>query len=203
MPMDAVARGTSAAALLAATAGGPVLGIDPGLERTGYALLWGRSGPREVEIREAGLIRLVRGQPLPRRLAHLEESLAALITAHRPALLVCEELYAHYRHPRTAILMGHARGVILAVAQRCGLDVLAVGATRVKKVLTGHGHASKRQIQRAVAATLGLPALPEPNDVADAIAIALCGVRLRGAALTAPVQRTEAPPRRRPREVQA
>jgi crossover junction endodeoxyribonuclease RuvC len=102
-----------------------------------------------------------------------------LLQTHRPTLLACEELYAHYKHPRTAILMGHARGVILAAAARRGLQVVSIAATHVKKMLTGSGHAAKHQVQFAVAATLGLRQIPEPPDVADAIAIALCGLRLR------------------------
>ncbi|QOJ14469.1 MAG: crossover junction endodeoxyribonuclease RuvC [Planctomycetia bacterium] len=154
-----------------------VLGIDPGLLRTGYAVL-DRDARSEARLVEAGVIRLASREPLARRLAALAEALELLIETHRPPLLVCEDLYAHYAHPRTAILMGHARGVVLVTAARRGLEVLSVGATRVKKTLTGSGHASKAQIQRAVAGTLRLARLPEPSDVADAIAIGLCGLRL-------------------------
>lgn len=159
-----------------------VLGIDPGLQRTGYAVV--RVRPEAYsggELLEAGLVRLDRTAPLPMRLADLATQLAELVATHRPRLLACEELYAHYRHPRTAILMGHARGVILAEAARCGVAVTAVPATQAKKMLTGSGHASKAQMQRAVQATLGLATLPQPHDVADAIAVALCGTRLRAA----------------------
>jgi len=158
--------------------GRPVLGIDPGLERTGYAVLCEADG-KEARLSEAGLIRLSARQSLESRLAELHESLEVLLQTHRPTLLACEELYAHYRHPRTAILMGHARGVVLAAAARQGVPVVPIAATQVKKILTGSGHAAKHQVQFAVAATLGLPQMPEPPDVADAIAIALCGLRLR------------------------
>ena len=157
----------------------PVLGVDPGLLRTGYALLAAVRSPSAVQLLEAGVIRLPRHAPLADRLAELEQSLGTLIRSHQPAALACEELYAHYRHPRTAILMGHARGVILVLAARAGLQIIPVAATNVKKLLTGSGRASKRQVQLAVTATLRLPTVPEPHDVADAIAIALCGVRLR------------------------
>jgi crossover junction endodeoxyribonuclease RuvC len=158
-----------------------ILGIDPGLQRSGYALV--SMGPTADAVRlvEAGLIRLPRGRPLPERLAELECSLEDVLASRAPAALACEELYAHYRHPRTAILMAHARGVILALAARRGLEVISVAATNVKKLLTGSGRAGKRQVQRAVMATLGLPRLPDPPDVADAIAIALSGLRLRQA----------------------
>lgn len=158
-----------------------VLGIDPGLQRTGYAILVPQPLPQEALVLEAGVIRLDSRASLGARLVELERELNALITANRPASLACEELYAHYKHPRTAILMGHARGVVLLAAARAGLSILPVAATNVKKLLTGSGRASKRQVQLAVAATLNLPTVPEPNDVADAIAIGLAGLRLRHA----------------------
>jgi len=161
-----------------------VLGIDPGLQRTGYAVLAPASLPREAHLVEAGVVTLPRGAPLGTRLVELADSLAALIARHSPAVLACEELYAHYRHPRTAILMGHARGVVLATAARAGLAIVPVPSTQAKKLLTGSGHATKPQMQRAVTAALRLPVLPEPHDVADAIAIALCGLRLRAATET-------------------
>lgn len=132
-------------------------------------------------IREAGVIRLPKGDSLESRLVELETNLLELLHGFHPRILACEALYAHYKHPRTAILMGHARGVILVAAARCGLEVVSVAATNAKKLLTGSGHATKAQVQRAIAHTLGLLRPPEPNDVADAIAIALCGLRLHEA----------------------
>lgn len=140
------------------------------------------NGHPDGRLLEAGVIRLDPKQPIEVRLHRLDTHLGELVAQTRPSILACEELYAHYRHPRTAILMGHARGVILALAARRGLDVVNIAATHVKKLLTGHGHASKGQIQRAIAATLRLATIPEPNDVADAMAIALCGMRMRDAA---------------------
>lgn len=159
-----------------------ILGVDPGLQVTGYAIL--RGLPSLIDrstLYEAGVIRIAQKQPLECRLLELDRALDRLIESHRPHLLACEQLYAHYKHPRTAILMGHARGVILAVAAKRNVPVQAVAATNVKKLLTGNGHATKPQMQRAVAATLRLPELPEPHDVADAIAIALCGMALNTA----------------------
>ncbi|MFQ5805398.1 MAG: crossover junction endodeoxyribonuclease RuvC [Phycisphaerae bacterium] len=159
----------------------PVLGIDPGLRRTGYAVLTAPVGLDACRVVEAGVVQLNPRQPIERRLVALERSLDELISVHRPAVLACEQLYAHYRHPRTAIVMAHARGVILALAARRGLTVVNVSATHVKKHLTGSGRASKAQIQRAIAATLNLPKVPEPNDVADALAVALCSLRMHAA----------------------
>lgn len=178
------ARTRSTARQPTATVPGLVLGIDPGLQRTGYALVLPRAGPREPRVLEAGVIRLRPQQPLAERLAELEVGLQSIMRAFRPAALACEELYAHYRHPRTAILMGHARGVVLLQAARAGLEIIPLAATHVKKLLTGSGRATKRQVQLAVTATLGLPTVPEPDDVADALAIALSGVRYREAHTT-------------------
>ena len=88
--------------------------------------------------------------------------------------MAVEQLYAHYNHPRTAILMAHARGAIYLAAAQARIPVASYAATRVKKTLTGSGHAPKRQIQRAIQTELGLDCLPEPHDVADACAVALC-----------------------------
>lgn len=126
---------------------------------------------------EAGVIRLSPKHTISQRLAELEADLVDIIERTVPAAVAVEKLYAHYAHPTTAIIMGHARGVVLLVAQRRGLPLMELGATEVKKSLTGHGHASKDQMQRGVQAQMGLPAAPEPADVADAIAIALCAMR--------------------------
>lgn len=160
---------------------GPILGIDPGLQRTGYGVVSAAPRADECQLVEAGVVRLNPRQPLEQRLVELERSLDQLIDTHRPSVLACEQLYAHYRHPRTAIIMAHGRGVILALAARRGLAIVNVAATHVKKHLTGSGRAGKAQVQRAVAAALHLPYVPEPHDVADALAVAICGLRMRNA----------------------
>ncbi len=149
-----------------------ILGIDPGLNICGYACLEARL--LRENLVEAGFVRTDRHLSLEQRLQHIAQDLDALLENLRPELVAVEELYAHYAHPRTAILMGHARGVIL---QRCGardLEVKSFSATKIKKATTGNGRASKEQIQRSVQHILDLAELPEPNDVADAIAVALC-----------------------------
>ena len=149
-----------------------VCGIDPGLGVTGYAVV-GRAG-REVELIDAGVCRFDQKLPLAERLIAVERDIASIFDEHRPDIVAVEQLYSHYKHPRTAILMGHARGVMLLVAARAGADVRSYSATQVKRYLTGNGRATKAQMQRSVQTTLDLPSLPEPSDLADAIAIALC-----------------------------
>ena len=102
------------------------------------------------------------------------EELDALFTEHNPEICAVEQLYSNYAHPRTAILMGHARGVILLVARRNGVEIQEFAANRIKQSLTGHGHAGKPQMQRAIQHQWNLAAPPEPPDVADALAVALC-----------------------------
>lgn len=150
-----------------------VLGIDPGLDRTGYAVLESASG----KVIDAGLVRSSTKLPLARRLREIEAGLEEILNEHEVGLIGVEELYAHYKHPRTAILMGHARGVVLVAAARRAIDVVSLPATQVKRALTGNGHAGKSQVQRAILATLSLSAMPEPPDVADAIAIAWCAAK--------------------------
>ncbi len=147
-----------------------ILGIDPGLHLTGYGFVeTHRQTPRLVE---GGVLRMKTTAPLPERLAELHRQMTALLRDHKVDRMAVEQLYAHYKHPRTAILMGHARGVILCAAAAAGVEVENLPSTLVKKSITGNGHASKAQIQLAIASLCKLAAPPEPPDVADAIAIA-------------------------------
>ncbi len=114
------------------------------------------------------MIRLLRG------LNEIFDGVADVIASLAPSCMALEELFSHYKRPRTSILMGHARGVICLAAARAGIPVTSYAATRIKKTLTGNGQAAKPQMQRAVARELGLAAPPEPHDVADALAAALC-----------------------------
>ena len=88
--------------------------------------------------------------------------------------MALEQLYSHYDHPRTSILMGHARGVICLAAAEAGIPVIHYSATQIKRILTGNGRAPKAQMQRAIEKELKLDKPPEPPDVADALAVALC-----------------------------
>jgi crossover junction endodeoxyribonuclease RuvC len=148
-----------------------ILGIDPGLSLTGYGLI---EFQRQPKLLDGGVIRLNAKTSLAQRLAELDEELAALFDEANPDICAVEQLYANYKHPRTAILMAHARGVILLAAQRRGVKVEQISANRIKKSLIGFGHAGKLQMQKAIQREFKLPNLPEPPDVADALAVALC-----------------------------
>ncbi len=150
-----------------------VLGIDPGLETTGYALIAGSR--QRPSILETGLIRTGGARrPLEERLLDLHTSLIEVMELHHPAAMAIEEIFSHPEFPRTAILMGHARGVIALVAAQHGVPVFNYAATRVKSQLTGNGHAGKADVQRAVASRLFLAKPPSSDHVADALALALC-----------------------------
>jgi crossover junction endodeoxyribonuclease RuvC len=152
-----------------------VLGLDPGLQTTGYAVLEATdAGPK---VCDAGVIRSAEGRDpadMAQRLNALYDGLCEVLDEWKPGVMAVEQLYAHYDHPRTAILMAHARGVFFLAGAQRGIPVLSYAATKVKKLITGSGRAGKEQMQHAVARELGLAVLPEPHDVADALAIALC-----------------------------
>ncbi len=154
-----------------------VLGIDPGTRITGYGCVQLRPGAFEPTLVEAGVLTLKAKTSLEDRLVELESGLSDLIGELKPTHMAVEKLYAHYKHPRTAILMAHARGVILLAARRAELVITHLPSTEVKKSITGHGHASKHQMQLAVQSQCRLAEIPNPPDVADAIAIALTAAR--------------------------
>ncbi|MBN1361828.1 MAG: crossover junction endodeoxyribonuclease RuvC [Sedimentisphaerales bacterium] len=149
-----------------------ILGIDPGLQVCGYACL-DSDGDTETIV-EAGVLRTSSDSPLAGKLDQIGEDIETLLERFRPDVVAVEELYSHYAHPRTAILMGHARGVILQKSAAAHLEVKSYAATRIKKSLTGNGRASKEQMQRTMQTILALPEVPKPADVADAMAVALC-----------------------------
>jgi crossover junction endodeoxyribonuclease RuvC len=152
-----------------------ILGIDPGLQVTGYAVLEVR--PRKPHVCEAGVLRTAderRSTDLPPRLVSLYDGIVEVIDQLQPQVVAMEQLFSHYSHPRTAILMAHARGVLMLAAAQRQLPLISYAATRIKKTITGHGRASKEQMQHSIMTELGLPKLPEPHDVADALAAALC-----------------------------
>ncbi len=167
-----------------------ILGIDPGLRLTGYGCIDALG--EDAAIVEAGVFRLGKGEPgsdarsVSGRLGELDEDFRALLARLKPDLVGVESLFAHYKHPATAIVMGHARGVLLLAIARAGVRLVEFKPNEVKKSLTGHGHADKARMQRAIQARFGLAEPPKPPDVADALAIALCAAGRRGSAANRP-----------------
>lgn len=166
-----------------------IIGIDPALRVSGYAVVdvpaWSTApAGQEVlpiqllkapaKIVEAGVIRVGDSKPMEQRLVQIQQSLTEILEELKPQQMAVEKLYAHYERTQPAILMGHARGVILLAAGQQGIPVTGYAATEVKKTVAGNGRAPKAQMQAAVCRHLGLTTAPEPHDVADALAIALC-----------------------------
>lgn len=155
-----------------------VLGIDPGLRLTGFGCV---EGPAQIAtlptLVDAGVIRLVPSSGatpgVAPRLAELERDLAEIIERNRPELIAVEALFSHKEHPFTAVLMGHARGVILLVAQKYGCEIVELPPADVKRSMTGSGRATKEQMQACVARVLRLAEPPKPADIADALCIAI------------------------------
>ena len=151
-----------------------VMGVDPGLMATGFGVLEAR--PEGVVVVEAGVISTPGGHALEARLNALHAAVHRIIDAQKPSLLIVEDLYTEYKFPRTAVLMGHARGVIYLAARQLGVAVLALAPSEVKRAVTGNGSAGKGQVQRAVQTLLGLERLPHPSHVADALGLAVTGM---------------------------
>jgi crossover junction endodeoxyribonuclease RuvC len=148
-----------------------ILGVDPGLRTTGYGV---------VEVRD-GALRLIEGgvlQPNPKdtlaqRLTQLHGAIVEVVRATRPDCMVVEELWTAYEHPQTAVLMGHARGVLVLAAGASGIPVHDLAHAAVKRALAGSGSATKSQVKGMVVQLLGLAAPPRPDDVSDALALAI------------------------------
>jgi crossover junction endodeoxyribonuclease RuvC len=155
-----------------------LLGIDPGTRLTGYGIIdHDPQNPLRPTLVDAGVFRLDPKAPLPERLAELADGLDEVIAELSPGAAAIEAVYSHYNHPKTAIIMGHARGVLLAGCARRRVPTHEVAANRIKQSLIGYGHATKEQMQRAIQHQFKLAELPDPPDIADALAAALCLAR--------------------------
>ncbi len=147
------------------------LGIDPGTAITGYGLVEGR-GDR-LTLVECGILTTPAGEPLPRRLQAIYNGLTHLVQEKRPDNAAVEQLFFS-QNARTALAVGHARGVALLAVTMMGLPVFEYTPLQVKQAVTGYGRASKEQVQSMVRVLLGLDTIPQPDDAADAVAIAIC-----------------------------
>lgn len=149
-----------------------ILGVDTGLAETGYGVVDADEGG--CRLLEAGVVSTAAREPLAVRLRRLYRALCEIISEFEVQCVVVEDIYAKYRHPRTAIMMGHARGVILLAAGERGVGVHSYPASLVKKALTGNGRASKEQVRGMVARVLRLQGDTGPPHVSDALALAIC-----------------------------
>lgn len=146
-----------------------ILGVDPGLNVTGYGII----DDLTFRVVEAGIVKTKAGRPIQERLDEIFSSISDIIDEHKPGVVVLEKIYSHYQHPTTAILMGHARAAVCLACGTHKVKLVNYPSTRIKKCITGNGHASKTQVQRMVQALLELKKAPEPVDVSDALAMAI------------------------------
>ncbi len=151
-----------------------IVGIDPGLQITGYGVLV--SQERDIRVAEAGVIKTEKGDVFENKLKEIFSEIGKIIKQFKPDYFAVEELYSHYAHPRTAIVMGHARGVVFLQAAEHNIPVVSYASTRIKKSLTGNGRASKSQVQKMIKVALNLKDDIYSPDTADALAVALCHV---------------------------
>ena len=152
-----------------------VLGIDPGSQRSGYAVLSIEKDRPKIE--EVGVVDLTSKLDLEDRLLELANEISAIIKEHKPTVAALEGVFSHVKFPRSALVLGHARGVCLVECRREGLPISTVAPAEMKRVIAGSGRATKAQVQRAVAVWCGLQKPPEPNDAADALGMALFQLR--------------------------
>lgn len=146
-----------------------ILGIDPGLRTTGYGIIESDT----FKLIEAGVIRTMSNTPVQDRVRKIFDEISCLVEEYTPQVLVLEKIYSHYKYPTMAILIGHARAMACLVCGKFDIKLVNYPSTRIKKAITGNGHASKLQIQRMVQTLLKLKTPPEPVDVSDALAMAI------------------------------
>jgi crossover junction endodeoxyribonuclease RuvC len=148
-----------------------IFGIDPGSERTGYGCV--ETDGRRHRLIACGAISAPAGDPFPHRLARIHRELGALLATCRPECVAVESLF-HAVNARSALKLGHARGVAILAAVEAGCDVVEYTPAEVKRAVVGFGRAEKHQVQQMIKLLLGLDEAPSPHDAADALAVAIC-----------------------------
>lgn len=149
------------------------LGIDPGTAITGYGLVHEEAGG--LALIDCGVITTSAGQPLPARLQKIYQELSSLVARHQPVVAAVEELFFS-RNVRTALSVGHARGVALLALADASLPIYEYKPAEVKQAIAGYGGADKHQVQEMVRMLLNLDHAPQPDDAADAVAVAVCHI---------------------------
>lgn len=151
-----------------------ILGVDPGLKATGYGVIEiSQVVNRSVRLLETGTIEPSVSDSLPEKLSNIHKNLDAIIAEHSPEVMILEKLYAHYKHPTTASILGHARGVICLVCAQRGIQLVEQSVKRIRKALVGNGSATKEQTKAVVAHILKFNPEKITLDASDALALAL------------------------------
>jgi crossover junction endodeoxyribonuclease RuvC len=148
-----------------------IFGIDPGSERTGYGCV--ETDGRRHHLIACGAITARPGDSFPDRLERIHRELTGLLEACRPTSVALENLF-HASNARSALKLGHARGVAMLAAVQAGCPVAEYTPAEVKRAIVGYGRAEKQQVQQMIKLLLGLEKVPTPHDAADALAVAIC-----------------------------
>ena len=148
-----------------------IFGIDPGSERTGYGCV--ETDGRRHHLVACGAITALAGDPFPQRLAKIHRELTILLATCRPDCVAVESLF-HAVNARSALKLGHARGVAIVAAVEAGCEVVEYTPAEIKRAVVGYGRAEKHQVQQMIKLLLGLERPPSPHDAADALAVAIC-----------------------------
>ncbi len=148
-----------------------ILGIDPGFAITGYGVV--KYEGNKFSVLEYGAIATEASIPLPQRLVKINDELTRIIETHKPDAAAIEELFFN-KNIKTALTVGHGRGVAILTAAKMGVEVFEYTPLQVKQAVVGYGRAEKRQMQQMVKVILGFSSVPEPDDAADALAVAIC-----------------------------
>jgi crossover junction endodeoxyribonuclease RuvC len=175
-----------------------IFGIDPGSDRTGYGCVERVGGRHSLVI--CGSLAGPSNAPFPEKLKAIHAGLIALLSRHRPDCVAVENIF-YARNVRSALKLGHARGVALLAASESGLPVVEYAPAEIKRAVVGYGRAEKRQVQQMVKLLLGLDAPPAPHDVADALAVAICHLQASSGGIAAAVR--AAPTSKTPRSWRA
>jgi crossover junction endodeoxyribonuclease RuvC len=154
-----------------------IVGIDPGSERTGYGCV--ETDGRRHQLIACGAITAAAGDPFPIRLARIHRELASLFAKTRPDCVAVESVF-HAVNARSALKLGHARGVALLAAVEAGCEIVEYTPAEVKRAVVGYGRAEKRQVQQMIKLLLGLARPPSSSDASDALAVAICHVHSSG-----------------------
>jgi crossover junction endodeoxyribonuclease RuvC len=182
-----------------------IFGIDPGSERTGYGCVEAEGGRNRLVV--CGAISALARDAFPERLARIHRELTALLSTCQPDCVAVENLF-HASNARSALKLGHARGVAILAAVQAGCPVVEYTPAEVKRAVVGYGRAEKHQVQQMVKLLLGLSRAPSPHDAADALAIAICHLHslppqlARGSRVPGPESRASSPGTRVPERPQ-
>jgi crossover junction endodeoxyribonuclease RuvC len=167
-----------------------IFGIDPGSQRTGYGCIE-RSGSRHHLV-TCGVLAAPASATFPERLKFIHAGLVTLLADCRPDCVAVENIF-HARNVRSALKLGHARGVALLAASEAGLTVIEYAPAEIKRAVVGYGRADKPQVQQMVKLLLGLAYAPSPHDAADALAVAICHLHNSTGRVAETVRRHKAP----------